>query len=862
ETATVDVVVNPVVDIDDDDAITNEDVPVKISVLDNDDFEDPNAEITEVTDGTNGTVTINPDGTVTYTPNDDFNGTDTFTYTVTSGGVEETATVDVVVNPDDDITNNEVTTDEDTDVTIPVLDSFEDPDAEVTGKTDGANGTVTINPDGTVTYTPNPDFNGTDTFTYTVTSGGVPETITVEVEVTPDIDIADDNATTDEDVPVKISVLDNDDFEDPDAEITEVTDGANGTVTINPDGTVTYTPNPDFNGTDTFEYTVTSGGVEETATVEVLVNPDGDITSNEVATDEDSDVTIPVLDSFEDPDAEVTGTTDGENGTVTINPDGTVTYTPNPDFNGTDTFTYTVTSGGVPETITVEVEVSPDIDIADDSSSTKEDTPVKISVLDNDEFEGTDAEITGVTNGTNGTVTINPDGTVTYTPNPDFSGTDTFTYTVTSGGVTETATVEVTVDAVPDPTDDSFRIREDAPLRGSVTDTDEGDGPATYALVGRPKNGEIVFNPDGTFTYTPNPDFNGTEEFTYTITDANGDAKTATARIVVTPVSDVRNDNATVKNSSRVPTPVTISALDNDTFEGDGATITSTTQGNNGAVVINRDGTVTYTPDLGFSGTDRFTYTITSGGVTETATIIVNVTPAGPTPGLGSSGGDIVVGTNGDDILNGFSDVDILRGLGGNDLINGGSSEDTMRGDSGNDVLNGGSGNDDMRGGSGNDILNGGSGNDFMTGGNGRDVLSGGTGNDRLYGNAARDILNGGGGRDRLQGGAGRDTLRGGRGNDLLVGGFGRDVLTGGQGRDQFIYTSVRDFGDMITDFEIVKDRINFKQIQQVQSMGDLRFNQRGTDTVVRADLNGTFRVVAVLEDVNVNTMAPRHFIF
>jgi gliding motility-associated-like protein/uncharacterized repeat protein (TIGR01451 family) len=172
------------------------------------------------------------------------------------------------------------TTPEDTPVDIDVLDndSF-DPgsDVEVTEVTDPANGTVTINPDGTVTYTPDPDFTGTDTFDYTVTvtnpdGSTTTETATVVVVETPVDDVMDDTATTPQDTPVDIDVLANDSF-DPgsDVEVTEVTDPANGTVTINPDGTVTYTPDPGFTGTDTFDYTVT------------VTNPDGS-TSTETAT--------------------------------------------------------------------------------------------------------------------------------------------------------------------------------------------------------------------------------------------------------------------------------------------------------------------------------------------------------------------------------------------------------------------------------------------------------------------------------------------------------------------------------------------------------------------------------------------------
>src|SRR3982751_6905629 len=115
----------------------------------------------------------------------------------------------------------------------------------------------------------------------------------------------------------------------------------------------------------------------------------------------------------------VTSVTQGAHGTVAINADNTVTYTPNPDYKGTDSYTYTVTSGGVTETATVNVTVNAVADIAADSATTNEDTSVTTSVLANDSFEGTPV-VTSVTQGAHGTVAINADNTVTYTPNPDY----------------------------------------------------------------------------------------------------------------------------------------------------------------------------------------------------------------------------------------------------------------------------------------------------------------------------------------------------------------------------------------------------------------------------------------------------------
>ncbi|MBL4852298.1 MAG: tandem-95 repeat protein [Gammaproteobacteria bacterium] len=235
---------------------------------------------TPVSGPANGLLTLNADGTFEYIPNEDFNGTDSFTYQITDGnGATDTATVNISINAVADAVDDSQTTDEDIASTINVLnnDSF-GPNAMVTGVTNGANGTVTIGSNGEVTYTPNSDFNGNDTYTYTVTTAaGNTEMATVNVTVNsvndPPVAI-DDSANTNEDTAVTVAVLPNDSDADGDMlQVTQVTDGTNGVAIVNTNGTITYTPNPDFNGTDTVTYTISDGqGGFDTATLTVTIN--------------------------------------------------------------------------------------------------------------------------------------------------------------------------------------------------------------------------------------------------------------------------------------------------------------------------------------------------------------------------------------------------------------------------------------------------------------------------------------------------------------------------------------------------------------------------------------------------------------
>jgi len=199
------------------------------------------------------------------------------------------------------------------------------------------------------------------------------------------------------------------------------------------------------------------------------------VVDDSASTTEDTAVTTGnVLANDSDPDGDalsVSGHTQGANGSVTYNGDGTFTYTPDADFSGTDSFTYTADDGQgntTTGTVTVAVDASQDAPVvANDGASTTEDTAVTTgNVLANDSDPDGDAlSVSGHTQGANGSVTYNGDGTFTYTPDADFSGTDSFTYTADDGqGNTTTGTVTVAVDA-----------SQDAPVVANDGSTDDGD---------------------------------------------------------------------------------------------------------------------------------------------------------------------------------------------------------------------------------------------------------------------------------------------------------------------------------------------------------------------------------------------------
>ncbi len=354
---------------------------------------------------------------------------------------------------------------EDSEVSVAVLSNDSDADGDtltIESFTQGTNGSVVISGSNLV-YTPSANFNGSDSFTYTINDGtGLTDTATVSVTVTAvnDNPVAnDDSATTEEDVAVTISLVANDtDIDGDSLSIESVGTASNGSVVNNGNGTVTYTPNAGFFGSDSFTYVVSDGSATDTATVRVTVT---EVTNAPVAVDdtatvaEDSEVSVAVLSNDSDADGDtltIESFTQGTNGSVVISGSNLV-YTPSANFNGSDSFTYTINDGtGLTDTATVSVTVTAvnDNPVAnDDSATTEEDVAVTISLVANDtDIDGDSLSIESVGTASNGSVVNNGNGTVTYTPNAGFFGSDSFTYVVSDGSATDTATVRVTVTEV------------------------------------------------------------------------------------------------------------------------------------------------------------------------------------------------------------------------------------------------------------------------------------------------------------------------------------------------------------------------------------------------------------------------------
>jgi len=569
----------------DDTATTSTNIPITFNITDNDSDSDGNIDAATVdldpaTEGiqtsftaAEGEFIVDEVGDVTFIPNTGFVGNSAIAYTVRDnlGKLSNEAIITVnVENTPPTATDDSILTLTGVSASVDVLANDSDPDGDnltVIATTAGNFGTTAIADNNRVIYTPNPGFRGNDSFTYTISDpeGGT-DTARVNLSILNSNPIAFNNsATTPSNIPINISVLGNDYDADGDIlSLVDFTSGENGDVTrddngtpeILTDDTLIYTPNPGFNGSDTFTYTVDDGnGGTDTGTVIVEVtNATPTATDDTAETSNTAAVTIDVLANDSDPDDDIlsiTNVVQGENGSVEINDNNTVTYTPNPDFLGTDTFTYTVEDGNentATATVTVAVTNSPPV-AEDDTAETRHNpaftiTPqnlatVTIDVLANDSDPDDDIlSITNVVQGENGSVEINDDNTVTYTPNLDFLGTDTFTYTVEDGNentATATVTVEVT-NSPPIANDDIIEVTSGTSTQMPflLNDRDPDGDILVVTSATQPMNGELNLQlEDVTIFYTSNPGFVGTDSFTYTISDRLGGTDTATITVNV-----------------------------------------------------------------------------------------------------------------------------------------------------------------------------------------------------------------------------------------------------------------------------------------------------------------------------------------
>jgi len=619
---------------------TTENISVTINVIGNDTDADGDSLTVLSSSATNGTVAIQSDQTIVYTPTTDFTGTDTMTYTISDGqGGTATSTVTVTVNVQINrapVANvDTAVTNENTSTVINAIsnDTDADDDTITVESASALNGSVLVQSDQSLLYTPNNDFYGIDTISYTIIDGqggSANSTVAVSVNETPNTaPVANaDTAITNKNTSVTFNVIGNDTDIDGDTITVYVATALNGTVTIQGDNTLVYTPDTGFAGTDTISYSINDGqGNSADSTVTVAVNTPPIANIDEIITNQNTNITVNVTSNDTDIDGDSLSVSSASalNGTVVIQNEKNIQYTPNTNYVGTDTISYTINDGRggtANSTIVVVVNSQPVANI--DEITINKNIATLINIISNDSDADGDSITLYSATANYGTVVNQNNGTILYTPNTDYVGTDIISYTIQDGrGGSATSVVNVTINTVPVANVDNIVTNENTAVNIDVISNDtDADSDSLAVSSASASNGSVVVQGDNTLLYIPTTDFTGTNLINYTITDGRGGYATSIVTVSVNS-PPVANVDEIITN---INTSVEINAISNDT-DTDGDTITiSSASAIIGTVAVQTNGLLLYTPSTDYIGSDTITYTIIDGrGGTSNSTVNISV---------------------------------------------------------------------------------------------------------------------------------------------------------------------------------------------------------------------------------------------
>ena len=648
---------NPGPDAQDDLFVTTEDTAVSGTVAGNDSDPDLDAvSFNQTSLPGNGSVSLNNNGSFTYTPDADFNGVDSFTYEIVDAdGSIDTATVTITVGAVNDAPvvdtaiPNQSNADSDS-VSLNVAGNFSDVDGD--SLTFGATGLplgLSIDTAGNITGTIDSSASQSGPYTIFVTADdGNGETVTNSFTWSvsnPGPIAQDDSFGTNEDTAFSNSVAGND--SDPDVDATtfsQLSSPSDGTLSFNNDGTFTYTPDADFHGTDSFDYEIVDAdGSTSTATVTIVIASVNDAPvvgttiPNQSSQDSDS-IALNVASNFSDVDGDaLTFSATGLPLGLSIDTAGNITGTIDSSASQSGPYTIFVTADdGNGETVTNSFTWSvsnPGPIAQDDSFGTNEDTAFSNSVAGNDSDPDVDATtFSQLTSPSDGTLSFNNDGTFTYTPDAGFNGTDGFDYQIVDAdGSIDTATVTITVGAVNDAPvvdtaipDQSSSDSDSISLNVAASFSDVDGDTLTFSATGLPLG--LSIDTAGNITGTIDSSASQTGPFSVFVTADDGNGETVTDSFTWTvgnPGPDAQDDLFVTTEDTAFSGTVAGNDSDPDL---DAVSFNQTSLPGNGSVSLNNNGSFTYTPDADFNGVDSFTYEIVDAdGSIDTATVTITV---------------------------------------------------------------------------------------------------------------------------------------------------------------------------------------------------------------------------------------------
>ena len=673
EPAAVTITVNPVNDAPtaaDQSVTTSEDKALPIT-LSGSDVETAELIYTIVTSPSNG-ILSGTEPNLTYTPNENYTGSDSFTFKVNDGAADSApATVSISVTSSNDTPvadDKPVTTAEDTLVSITLRGSDADGDALTFTIVEGSgpgHGTLSgTAPD--MIYTPAENYTGSDSFTFTVTDGSAtsaPATVTITVTAVNDAPTADDqNIETSEDTVLPITLTGSD--VDGDSLIYTIVDNpVSGTLSSLNSPELTYTPNENYTGGDSFTFIVTDTENADSApaTVTITVNA-----HNDPPTGLDDDyynlnegeifsATAPgILGNDADPDGDPLRAyrlSNVTHGSLTLNENGSFTYNHDGSQTAEDSFTYRVYDGMAysdPCSVNLHIHTINDAPVAvKDAYSIEAGQGLNENVLANDwDEEGQSLTAELVSNVSYGTLDFYPNGSFTYTDNGTGTA-DSFTYYISDGQL-NSAIVTVTITILPanqPPTafNDTYEVEKgltlSTPAPGVlINDSDPESDSLSAVIIGYPVHGNLTLNSNGSFDYAHDGSDTAADSFTYKVHDGKLDSNNvATVTLTIIPVNQVptaNDDEYTVAEGATI-TRGAPGILGNDSDpEAQPLTAKLVSDTVYGDLTLYANGSFTYVHGGGENPADQFTYSVSDGDKDsiDTATVTFSITPVNDPP--------------------------------------------------------------------------------------------------------------------------------------------------------------------------------------------------------------------------------------
>ena len=585
-----------------------------------------------------GSVSLSANGAFTYTPAGGYVGADSFTFTARdshnatdNGAVAFQVTNAAPIAPDVARNTRPATA---VSGALAATDADGDPVTFARGAAP-AHGSVSLNANGSYLYTPAAGYVGSDSFTFTASDGyGGSDTSSFTVQIANNVPTPEEQwVMASEDVALGGAVSATD--ADGDAVTYALAAAAlHGTVTLNANGSFTYRPAANWYGNDSFTFTARDGwSTSAPATVTITVTSVNDLpTAQDLAIvgQEDTSIARSVVGQDIDGDAlTFSVTTPPTAGTLAFQPGGSFVYTPAANWSGVDSFQFVASDGtGASAAHTVTITLNPvnDAPIAQGLALDSDAAGVAGTVTGTD-IDGDALTFAKSTSPAHGTLTFNTDGSFFYLPAAGFAGSDSFTFIARDGllnSAAATVTLNVTAANTAPVAYDLAVVTTNHAAAGTVLADDVDGDSVTFGLLTSPAHGSVVFNADGTFTYSGDGAWTGADAFTFCAND--GQVDSAAATVMVTSGSTNTTPVATTGSFSTDENEPLAGSLSGVDADGDAIAFSLVADAGHGSVSLTADGSFTYTPDAYWHGNDSFTFRVSDGTAdSAAATVAVRV---------------------------------------------------------------------------------------------------------------------------------------------------------------------------------------------------------------------------------------------